>query len=123
MVVWAYQVVEYMDCSVTYGVRTISEQAHMVSIKASQTMNSYHLIQADGYGHALDLAPYPIDWNDLYRFVALYGVGMAIAKDMGLPITWGGDWDRDGILLIDQGFDDLGHYQLPRDYSNTIIHV
>jgi len=120
---WAYKIVEIMDCKVIYGVRTIAEQAHMVQIGASQTMNSYHLVQADGWGHAVDLAPYPIDWKDLNRFVALYGVGLAVAHEMNLPIVWGGDWDADGVLLTDQGFDDYSHWQLPRDYSNTIIHV
>ena len=39
-------------------------------------MNSKHLIQSDGYGHAVDLYPYPIDMNrvnkgDAKRFSAL----------------------------------------------------
>ena len=27
-------------------------------------------------------------------------------------VTWGGNWDNDGIILIDQSFDDAPHFQL-----------
>ena len=27
-------------------------------------------------------------------------------------IRWGGNWDRDGIILLDQSFDDLPHFEL-----------
>ena len=113
LVDWALRVVSIMDCSVVYGVRTEAEQRHMVAIGASKTMKSYHLVQADGLGHALDLAPYPIDWNDLDRFFILGGVGLAIAHEMGVPITWGRDWDRDWIFT-DQDFNDFPHWQTPR---------
>ena len=111
LVEWAWQVVDIMDCSVVYGVRTIAEQSHMVTIGASQTMRSYHLVQADGYGHAIDLAPYPIDWKDLYRFYELGGVGLAVAHQFDLPLTWGGHW---------KNFIDLPHWQLPRNYGTVL---
>lgn len=119
LVDWAFRVVRVMDCTVVYGVRTLTEQRHMVSIGASETMNSYHLIQDTGYGHALDLAPYPIDWQDLNRFWVLGGVGLAIAREMGIPVTWGRDWDRD-FDFADQKFNDFMHWQLPRNQSLTV---
>lgn len=27
-------------------------------------------------------------------------------------VRWGGNWDRDGVLLLDQDFDDLVHFEL-----------
>ncbi len=27
-------------------------------------------------------------------------------------IRWGGNWDKDGVILQDQGFDDLPHFEL-----------
>ena len=27
-------------------------------------------------------------------------------------IRWGGNWDKDGVILIDQSFDDLPHFEL-----------
>lgn len=29
-------------------------------------------------------------------------------------IRWGGNWDRDGIILIDQNFDDMPHHELKK---------
>ena len=113
LVDWAFRLVTVMDCSVIYGVRTLSEQRVLVEKEASMTMDSYHLIQPDGYGHALDLAPYPIDWNDYKRFYVLIGMGLMLAHDMGIPITNGRDWDGD-LDFDDQSFNDFLHWQIPR---------
>lgn len=29
-------------------------------------------------------------------------------------VRWGGNWDQDGIILLDQGFDDLPHFELAK---------
>ena len=115
LVDWALRVVTIMDCSVIYGVRTMTEQRHMVAIGASQTMNSMHLVQPDGYGHAVDLAPYPIDWKDLDRFHVLGGIGIAVAHEMDIPIRWGGDWDGD-MDFSDQSFNDYLHWEINQPY-------
>ena len=44
---------------VTEGLRTIETQRKYVATGRSQTMSSYHLAQADGYSHAVDLAAFP----------------------------------------------------------------
>jgi peptidoglycan L-alanyl-D-glutamate endopeptidase CwlK len=44
------------------------------------------------YGEAVDMAPYPIDWNDLGRFKALAVLMKKAAKAEGVAIVWGGDW-------------------------------
>jgi peptidoglycan L-alanyl-D-glutamate endopeptidase CwlK len=41
---------------------------------------------------AMDICPYPIDWNDIGRFKALSKVIMAAAKKQGIALTFGGDW-------------------------------
>lgn len=43
---------------------------------------------------AVDIAPYPIDWNDEKRFemLAHYILGVAHALDM--QVVWGGNWVR-----------------------------
>lgn len=67
--------------------------------------------------HAVDLAPYPIDWQDQQRFCVLAGVVFSchkILKREGLvemKLRWGGDWDMDQHL-DDNKFDDLGHFEL-----------
>tara|TARA_R110000824_G_scaffold21496_4_gene80052 strand:+ start:4667 stop:5011 length:345 start_codon:yes stop_codon:yes gene_type:complete len=62
---------------------------------------------------AVDLAPFPIDWNDLDRFVFLAGVMHASAHAIGFgdQLRWGGDWDMDH-QLTDERFRDLGHFEL-----------
>ena len=114
LVDWAFRVVKVMDCKVVRGLGTLEEQRHFVETGASLTMDSYHLPQDDGMSHALDLAPYPIDWQDLNRFWLLGGVGMALAHEMDIPIIWGRDWDGDRIYT-DQTFNDFPHWQIPRN--------
>jgi len=52
---------------------------------------------------ALDVCPYPIDWKDIPRFVALSKVVKAKAKELGVDITYGGDW---------KSIKDYPHYEL-----------
>ena len=47
-----------IDFGVTFGVRTLEEQQKLFDAGRSQTMNSKHLKQDDGYSHAVDLMDY-----------------------------------------------------------------
>lgn len=46
------------------------------------------------------------------------GIVVSVSKELkekGLithSIRWGGNWDNDGIILLDQNFDDLPHFEL-----------
>lgn len=40
------------------------------------------------------------------------GVVMAIAALRGIPVRWGGNWSRDEVILYDQSFDDMPHFEL-----------
>ncbi len=62
---------------------------------------------------AADIAPWPIDWNDTERFCHLAGIVRGLAKNMGVPVRWGGDWDRDGELSNNR-FNDLPHVEVDR---------
>jgi len=51
---------------------------------------------------AVDIAPYPIDWNDLIRFAVLWGVIKTIAWALNIKLTWGGSWGWDwGHIELD----------------------
>ena len=103
---------QIMDFSVLEGLRTLERQRYLVSIGSSKTLNSKHILQEHtGYGHAIDIAPYPIDWQDHSRFYVLNGIMRAAAAIEGVAIRSGADWDRDG-LTQDQNFHDLPHYEL-----------
>ena len=60
---------------------------------------------------AVDIAPYPLDWNDLKRFWHLAGYVKATAEKMGIKIRQGADWDGDNDFK-DQKFIDLPHVEL-----------
>ena len=63
---------------------------------------------------AVDLAPYPIDWNDWNRFRVLAGYILGVADTLGVRLRWGGDWDRD-YAEADERFRDLPHFELMED--------
>ena len=72
-----------------------------------------HGIQDDGYGHAVDLAPYPIDWNDHARFDQLANTMFAAAKELDVALRWGGNWDMDAAIH-ERGESDSPHFELLR---------
>ncbi len=41
---------------------------------------------------AIDVAPFPIDWNNIQRFLDMAKVIKESAKTVGVEITYGGDW-------------------------------
>lgn len=90
-----------VDFSIIEGVRTLERQKQLVASGASKTLNSRHLS-----GHAVDIAPYvegEIRWDwPLYHRLAK--VMKTAAKEIGVPVEWGGDWIR---------FKDGPHWQLP----------
>ena len=63
---------------------------------------------------AVDFLPYPKPERNEKLWAALaYVAGRIIemAKQDGVEIRWGGDWNRNGDLT-DQNFDDLFHLEL-----------
>jgi peptidoglycan L-alanyl-D-glutamate endopeptidase CwlK len=40
------------------------------------------------------------------------GVVLTCAKNMGIPVRWGGNWDGDSIIITDQTLNDLVHFEL-----------
>jgi peptidoglycan L-alanyl-D-glutamate endopeptidase CwlK len=105
--------VQILDCKVIDGLRTPEEQAINLARGVSKTKHSKHLTQADGYSHAVDLAPYVsgVDWKDTEMFCVLAGVMRAAAYQRGVTLRWGGDWDMDN-QTDDERFRDYGHFEL-----------
>lgn len=77
----------------------------------SNPFMSNHRRREDGYGRAVDLAPYPIDWNNLGRFDRLATLMFRAASIEGVSIRWGADWDRDGKPR-ERGETDSPHFEL-----------
>lgn len=82
------------DFTVFEGVRTAAQQAVYVRRGASQTMNSKHLIQPSGFGHAVDLVPFVagrLEWSWPHLYLIAEAVRDA-ANELGVKIRWGGSW-------------------------------
>ena len=78
-----------IDFRVTEGLRTLVRQQYLVSIKASRTLNSRHII-----GAAVDLVPWDggprWEWPLIYPMVEHI---RKIARSQNLSVRWGGCWD------------------------------
>ncbi|MDP3405033.1 MAG: M15 family metallopeptidase [Brevundimonas sp.] len=82
------------DFGVHDGLRTEAEQRAYVKAGVSQTMNSMHRPQADGFGHAVDLVPF-VNGKLRWEWPAIYPIAAAVwhaAREQGVAIRWGGPW-------------------------------
>lgn len=91
------------DFTVVEGLRSLERQKNLYDArpKKTWTMNSKHLAQADGTGHAVDLYIFngrEID-NDLGKYSALNDHIQETAQRLGVfNLEWGGEWKvRDGV--------------------------
>ncbi|WP_320159395.1 MULTISPECIES: M15 family metallopeptidase [unclassified Acinetobacter] len=88
------------QCYINYGKgRTASQcKAKGVPIKYAQpnlskvTWLNNPLASNHVTGQAVDLVPYPVDWNDLKKFQVVANAMQAAAKDLGVKLSWGGNW-------------------------------
>ena len=115
--------IEYIDFSILDStIRTVEQQKQFVAEGKSKTMNSKHLKKmlpeyGQEYSLAVDIAPYPIDFNDRERFCLLAGIILGIAKlfkEEGVirkEIRWGGDWNQDYITKNEK-FSDMPHFEV-----------
>ena len=104
------EVIEHFDCTVIEGHRGQERQERLLEegkTKAHFGESKHNVLPS----RAVDVAPYPIDWSDRERFSLFAGHVLAVAAIQGVPLRWGGDWDRD-TQVKDNRFDDLPHFEL-----------
>lgn len=112
------EAIKEYDFTVIYGQRSVEEQFELykkgrefkdgqwVKVGATvtnldgKTKKSMHNYSPS---LAVDIAPYPIDWNDLKRFKEMADVVKKAAEKLGVKIAWGGDW---------KSFKDYPHVEL-----------
>lgn len=78
------------------GVRTMAEARENVRKGVSKTTNSMHLVQKDGFGHAMDLVPV-VRGVPKWEWPLIYPVAAAVelaADKLGVELIWGGVWDK-----------------------------
>jgi peptidoglycan L-alanyl-D-glutamate endopeptidase CwlK len=99
------------DFMVFEGLRSVSRQKQLLEDGKSKTLKSRHLT-----GHAVDLPQFvsgEVVWDPELSLIvkeAMFEAG----EILGVPLRWGGDWDRDRREL-EPGEDDLVHFELPRE--------
>lgn len=84
------------DFSVFEGLRSRETQAEYLKRGVTRTMNSKHLRQPTGFGHAVDLVPF-IDGRVRWEWGAIWPIAEAMkqaAQETGILLRWGGVWDR-----------------------------
>lgn len=60
---------------------------------------------------AVDVVPYPVNWEDVRRFWFMAGLMFGIAEGLGHRLRWGRDWDRD-MDFDDQKLNDMPHFEI-----------
>ena len=109
----ANEAIKYMDFSILCGTRDEAAQAQAVLDKASKVNfpDSKHNSMPS---MAMDVGPYPIDWENTQRFAYLMGILKGIAMERGIKVRTGIDWDSDGDIT-DHKFMDWPHIELVLD--------
>lgn len=106
-----HKALEYgiQDFQVTCGIRTQEEQNALYEQGRTKpgkivtwTKQSNHLVKEDGFGHAVDLDPTPINFNDIERYKFLAALMFRAAMENEVQINWGGFWKKP----------DWGHFQI-----------
>jgi len=112
-------VVKEFDISIISGRRNQEEQNELFRQGLSQRKwpDSNHNVYP--LSRAVDIAPFPIEWEDRERFVYMAGYVMGVASKHMVMLKWGGDWNRDWEVK-DEMFRDLGHFELVK--NDTEIH-
>jgi peptidoglycan L-alanyl-D-glutamate endopeptidase CwlK len=108
-----------VDFKVIEGVRSAERQRELYAqgrTKPGQvvtwTLNSRHFINPrTGFGHAVDLLPAPYDWAKPGPFDVMASAMKKAAAELGVPLRWGADWDRDGKPR-EKGESDSPHFEL-----------
>ena len=105
------EAIKFYDFTIITGYRNKEEQDKMFNERKSKLKypKSKH---NQNPSKAVDIAPYPIDWNDTNRFVYLAAIIQYIAFSKGVKIRWGGNWDMDNDIITDQTFNDLLHFEI-----------
>lgn len=103
------EVIKHYDCTILCGHRGEKEQNTAYT-------NGFSKLKFPKSKHnklpslAVDVLPSPINWNDKSRHLHFAGFVQATANQLGIKVTWGGNFDGDKSL--DNGFIDRPHWQL-----------
>ena len=102
--------IKIIDFTIITGYR--DKAAQDKALKDGNSKLAYQLSKHNIFPSlAIDIAPFPIDWNDKERFILLAGIILGIASEQNIKLRLGGDWDSD-FNLKENRFSDLGHFEV-----------
>ena len=104
------EVIKVWDCTIVEGQRSLSRQADLLAEGKTTIEFSRHNVTPLSW--AVDVMPYPVDWNDIPRFCHFAGIVLGLSVSMGIPIRWGGNWKQSKRKLTDHGLIDMPHFEL-----------
>ena len=106
------EVIKYVDCSIIEGHRDERRQDRLY--EEGKTKVRYPMGRHNSKpSRAVDVAPYPVDWDDRERFHLFAGFVLGLARGMGITLRWGGDWNMN-FEVDDNKFDDFPHFEIRR---------
>ncbi len=101
------EAIKHFDFTVLSGFRSPKEQLELYKqgrefkdgqwVKVGKTVTNVDGVNVKSNhnyspSRAIDIAPYPIDWNNIERFEKMAVIVMQCAKQLGVELKWGGDW-------------------------------
>ena len=115
-----------VDFGISEGHRSIERQNELYNqgkskidgINKKGKHNYNPSLAVDIYAYHPDLATRKKLAYDVPTLCLIAGVIIASAEELKAKgevnhsIRWGGNWDNDGVILYDQSFDDLPHFEL-----------
>tara|TARA_E500000305_G_C3918212_1_gene186781 strand:+ start:354 stop:692 length:339 start_codon:yes stop_codon:yes gene_type:complete len=109
------EVIKHIDVTVLEGHRSVERQAELFRQGKSKLDGSPGKMSKHNHkpSLAVDVAPYPIDWQDRERFIACAFFIKGIASQMGIKLRLGADWNGD--FRITESFFDAPHFELVND--------
>ncbi len=104
------EVIKHIDCSVLEGHRS-KERQNLLYEQGKTKVRYPKGRHNQSPSNAVDVTPYPVDWDDRERQTLFAGFVLGIAKSMGINLRWGGDWNQD-FKVQDNKFDDFPHFEV-----------
>lgn len=98
-------VVKKTDCTIVCGFRNKEDQDkafHDGFSKVQWPNGKHNKLPSE----AVDVMPYPIDWEDVGRLEEFAKVVKETAEELGIKVTWGGSWTS---------FPDRPHWEIPKE--------
>lgn len=90
------------QCCINYGKGRTAQQCTQKGVPAKYAQPNISKVtwlnnpfaSKHSQGRAVDLVPYPVDWNDLAKFRSIAEAMKQAAKELNVTINWGGDWQK-----------------------------